>query len=54
MSKKKEPELIGGYDLKQVPKMLCFACGKPIGKKPWREVTILARFGQMLFEHKKC
>lgn len=43
-----------GYDLNKVPAVHCFRCGKPIGDEPYREVTTLARFGQMSFSHKRC
>lgn len=43
-----------GYFLDAVPFMECLNCGHPIGDGPYREVRILARFGQMMFEHEKC
>ena len=43
-----------GYYFADVPAVHCLMCDKPIGKRPYREVRILARFGQMLFEHKHC
>jgi hypothetical protein len=43
-----------GYDLDKVPEKLCLICEKPIGDEGYEEVTMCARFGQMLFRHKKC
>lgn len=43
-----------GYDPADVPSRLCLLCKLPIGTRAWREVTTLARFGQMLFEHEVC
>jgi hypothetical protein len=45
---------IYGYDLDKVPDKLCLICEKPIGNRDYEEVTMCARFGQMLFRHKKC
>lgn len=38
----------------QIKAKLCMKCEHPIGDHAWREVTTLARFGQMLFEHLQC
>ena len=43
-----------GYDLDAVSKVLCFYCSQPIGNEEYREITTLARFGQMMFIHKRC
>ena len=43
-----------GYYLDEVPAVHCLMCGRPIGIRPYREVRILARFGQMLFAHQQC
>lgn len=43
-----------GYDLEAVPKVRCLHCGEPIGDEEYVEVTLLARFGQMFFLHKRC
>lgn len=43
-----------GYDLDKVPSVHCLVCGKPIAEEPYDEVSVLARFGQMLFSHKRC
>jgi len=42
------------YDAKKVKDKLCIHCQKPIGNKPYEEVKVFARFGQMLFKHKEC
>jgi hypothetical protein len=42
------------YDVEKVPEKLCLNCDQPIGDHKWREVTTLARFGQMMFEHEDC
>lgn len=46
--------MTGGYDPAAVPSKRCLMCKLRIGDQPWREVTTLARFGQMLFEHEDC
>jgi len=43
-----------GYDLDRVKRVLCLTCSEPIGDEPHEKVLLLARFGQMLFIHKKC
>lgn len=43
-----------GYEIIKVSKIKCLNCREPIGKLPYQEVTTLARFGQMLFEHVEC
>jgi hypothetical protein len=43
-----------GYYLDEVTSVCCLMCKQPIGAGPYREVRILARFGQMLFEHVSC
>lgn len=50
----KENSLSAGYKLDDVKKVTCLMCDKPIGDLPYDEVTGLARFGQMMFEHKNC
>ncbi len=42
------------YDVSKVKEKLCISCHKPIGNKPFEEVRIFARFGQILFRHKEC
>ena len=48
----KHPEW--GYDTAKVCDVHCLYCNKPIGDQEFVEITILARFGQMLFAHEKC
>lgn len=43
-----------GYDRAEVPNTECIACGQKIGDLPYKEVTPLARFGQMFFTHYQC
>ena len=43
-----------GYDLDRVPLIKCFSCGEPIGNEEYVEETVLSRFGQMFFRHKRC
>lgn len=43
-----------GFDRAKVPKMECLYCDLPIGRRRWVAVTILARFGDMMFAHAKC
>jgi hypothetical protein len=43
-----------GYDLDAVSQKECLMCGEPIGSEPYKEVLTWARFGQMLFVHKRC
>ena len=43
-----------GYDMDKVSKVLCLICDQPIGDEEYTEITNLARFGQMLFCHKRC
>lgn len=43
-----------GYDLDQVKVIDCLICQKPIAEEPYTEMTLLARFGQMMFVHKTC
>ena len=45
---------VWGYDLDAVPRVKCLFCHKPIGREEYVEDTGLARFGQMLFYHKRC
>ena len=45
---------IYGYDLDKVPEKLCLICAEPIGAEEYVEITTCARFGQMMFRHKKC
>lgn len=50
----KEFSLSAGYKLEEVKKRLCLMCNEPIGELPYKEVKMLARFGQMMFEHEEC
>ncbi len=43
-----------GYDLDKVAGVECLHCGKMIGRRPYNEVKIFARFGDMMFIHKAC
>lgn len=43
-----------GYDLDAVRRVLCLHCDQPIGNEDYIEVAVLARFGQMMFVHKRC
>ena len=43
-----------GYDMSKVPRVLCLYCRNAIDNEPYREVRVLARFGQMLFAHRRC
>lgn len=43
-----------GYDLDAVPRVLCLRCHTPIGDEEYVEDTGYARFGTMLFLHKRC
>lgn len=43
-----------GYDTDRVAAVRCINCHEPIGDSEYNEVTTLARFGQMLFEHTTC
>lgn len=43
-----------GYDLDRVKHVQCLMCKEPIGNEEYVEYTALARFGQMLFIHKRC
>lgn len=43
-----------GFDRAAVAAVKCLACGAPIGSEPYSLVTLLARFGQMLFVHRRC
>ena len=45
---------MAAYDTTKVKDKLCIHCKKPIGSKPYEEVKVFARFGQMLFKHKGC
>lgn len=50
----KEYSLSAGYKLSDVKAKKCMKCDQPIGDLPYKEVTGLARFGQMMFEHTEC
>lgn len=54
MAADKNLHTIYGYDLDKVPNIRCLMCGDLIGQEPYIEYTILARFGTMLFIHKRC
>ena len=43
-----------GYDMDKVKDVLCLHCKQPIGSEEYTEDWGLARFGTMLFLHKKC
>lgn len=43
-----------GYDTAKVSSVRCISCHQPIGNLEYKEITTLARFGQMLFEHVTC
>jgi len=43
-----------GFDQALVPGVLCVACRLPIGDEPYELDTGLARFGTMLFYHRRC
>jgi hypothetical protein len=43
-----------GFDRSKVPSVCCLWCGHQIGDAPYKLVTMLARFGTMLFEHRRC
>jgi len=43
-----------GFDKRAVASTPCLHCGVPIGRRHYRLVTILARFGQMFVVHKNC
>lgn len=53
-SGKKDLHPVYGYDPGKVPDVKCLMCNAPIGTEQWVEVTSLARFGTMLFRHKRC
>ena len=43
-----------GFDWAKVRRVRCLYCDRPIGNGPYRPITTLARFGQMLFRHEDC
>lgn len=43
-----------GYDLNKVPGILCSRCKQPIGNEEYVEDTMFARFGDMMFYHRRC
>lgn len=43
-----------GYDIDAVPHVKCLLCDTPIGNEDYVEIKTTARFGQMLFAHKRC
>lgn len=43
-----------GYDLDKVKDSPCLMCKEPIGDEEYYEYTPLARFGSMMFIHRKC
>jgi hypothetical protein len=43
-----------GYDVNKVPAVKCLYCNDFIGSEEFIEIEIFARFGQMLFAHKRC
>lgn len=43
-----------GYDLDKVKDINCLMCDQPIGDEPYVEDIAFARFGDMLFVHKRC
>lgn len=50
----KTHSLSAGYKLEDVKNINCMGCKQPIGDEPYEEDRGLARFGQMLFYHKRC
>lgn len=42
------------YDHDRVPRVHCLVCGEPIGDEPYLLDATLARFGTMLFIHRRC
>lgn len=50
----KDPDPDYGYDRNAVPDVDCLVCGEKIGREPYVENTLLARFGQMTFAHARC
>lgn len=50
--KRAHPEC--GYDLDAVPEVHCLMCKQPIGSEPYEHDAGLARFGTMLFMHRRC
>jgi hypothetical protein len=49
-----KPHPVYGFDLNKVKDTLCLICDKPIGNESYELDTSLARFGRMLFIHKRC
>jgi hypothetical protein len=43
-----------GFDVSAVPTVHCLMCNRPIGKRPYRLETGMARFGIMQFVHVAC
>ena len=43
-----------GYNIAAVKGIHYLLCEEIIGGEPFTEITTLARFGQMLFCHKRC
>ena len=43
-----------GYDMDKVPGKKCLMCHELIGNEEYVEEKSCARFGQMLFMHKRC
>jgi len=50
----KEHRAPAGYDLRLVAGVRCLHCNEPIGHEPYVDITLLARFGSMLFAHQRC
>ncbi len=43
-----------GYDKREVARIACMICNKPIADQPYNTVETMARFGQMMFVHTAC
>ena len=43
-----------GCDRRKIASRVCIMCGKAIGRKPALGWTIFARFGTMLWLHRRC
>ncbi len=48
------PHPVYGYDMDKVKETLCLHCSEPIRDEEYEEVRTLARFGTMMFIHKRC
>jgi hypothetical protein len=50
----REEAVLRGCDRRMIGSRECFMCGKKIGRQRAFGWTIFARFGQMLFGHRRC